>query len=80
MRNGIMQLVLHARGMSDSKLRDLAKSHSRHGYDIEPAWYDLWLDALMETIKRHDELYNDDIKRAWHSAITPGIDIIRSGY
>ena len=80
LRNGIMQLVLHSRGMSDSKLRDLAKSHSRAGYDINPAWYDHWLNALMSTIKRHDPQYTGDIERAWRSAIMPGIDIIRGGY
>lgn len=80
LRNGIMQLVLHSRGMPDSKLRDLAKSHSRSGYDINPAWYDYWLDAFMVTIKRHDPQYNEEIGRAWRSAIMPGINIIRGGY
>jgi hemoglobin-like flavoprotein len=80
LRNGIMQLVLHARGMPDSKLRDLARSHSREGYDIPPEWYDDWLDALMATIKRHDPEYSDEVEQAWRSAIMPGIDIIRGGY
>ncbi|MCH8552521.1 MAG: globin [Natronospirillum sp.] len=80
LRNGIMQLVLHARGMADTKLRDLAKSHSRTGHDIDPAWYDLWLDALIATIRYHDPEYSDEVAHAWRTAIMPGIEIIRSGY
>ncbi len=80
LRNGIMQLVLHARGMPDTKLRDLAKSHSRSGYNIDPAWYDPWLNALLATLRQHDPEFNDDVEQAWRSAIMPGIEIIRGGY
>lgn len=80
LRNGIMQLVLHARGMADTKLRDLARSHSRSGYDIDPAWYDVWFDALLATLRYHDPEFSDEVEQAWRSALMPGIEIIRSGY
>lgn len=34
LRAGIMNLVMYARGMSDSKLRALGASHSRAALDI----------------------------------------------
>ncbi|WHI45175.1 globin [Microbulbifer sp. JMSA004] len=80
LRNGIMQLVLYSRGMPDTKLRALGKSHDRNGYNIRPEWYRLWLDALLATIRQHDEEYSPEIEASWHRAILPGIEIIRKAY
>ena len=80
LRNGIMQLVLHARGLPDSKLQALGKSHSREGFNIRPEWYDLWLDALLVTLGQHDPKFDTSVAGAWRRAIAPGIDCIRSAY
>ncbi|GAA5443002.1 hypothetical protein Misp06_01178 [Microbulbifer sp. NBRC 101763] len=80
LRNGIMQLVLYSRGMSDTKLRALGKSHDRDGYNIRPEWYRLWLDALIATLRQHDNDFSPEVEAAWNRAITPGIDIIRQAY
>ena len=80
LRNGIMQLVLHARGMPDTKLRALGCSHSRSGYNIRPEWYGLWLEALLATLREHDSLFDDNTAGAWRRAIEPGIALIRSAY
>lgn len=80
LRNGIMQLILHARGMPETKLRALGQSHSRSGYNIRPDMYGVWLDALLETVRRHDPEYNDELAVAWRRALLPGIELIRSAY
>ena len=80
LRNGIMQLVLHARGMPDTKLRALGQSHSRTGYNIRPDMYAVWLDALLYTVRKHDPEYSDNIGAAWRRALTPGIEVICSAY
>ncbi|MBB5211252.1 globin [Microbulbifer hydrolyticus] len=80
LRNGIMQLVLHARGMPDTKLQALGCSHSRKGYGIRPEWYGLWLDALLATLRAHDPQFDDAIAQAWRRAIEPGIELIRGAY
>ncbi|QKX16302.1 globin [Microbulbifer sp. YPW1] len=80
LRNGIMQLVLHARGMPDTKLKALGKSHSRDGYGIRPDWYGLWLDALLATLRQYDPEFNEDTALAWRRAIEPGIELIRGAY
>lgn len=80
LRNGIMQLVLHARGMPDSKLRALGQSHSRSGYNIRPDLYGLWLEALLDTLRHHDPAFSDDIDSAWRRALQPGIELIRGAY
>lgn len=80
LRNGIMQLVLHARGMPDTKLRALGESHSRRGYRIQPQWYSLWLQALLDTIREHDPDFDSMVESSWREAIGPGIEVIRNAY
>ncbi|SDK65001.1 globin [Microbulbifer yueqingensis] len=80
LRNGIMQLILVARGMPDSKLRALGQSHSRSGYNVRPELYSVWLDALMDTVARHDAEFSPAIDGAWRRAIQPGIEMIRNAY
>ena len=80
LRNGIMQLVLHARGLPATKLKALGESHSRKGYNIRPEWYGLWLEALLVTLRKHDPEFDDDTALAWRRAIEPGIELIRGAY
>ena len=80
LRNGIMQLVLHARGMPDTKLRALGQSHNRTGYDIKPEWYALWFDALMNTLSKHDPHFSSELEASWRRAIEPGIRVIKDAY
>ena len=80
LRNGVMQLMLSARGMSDRKLRDLGRSHNRHHYNIKPEWYDLWEEALLKTVQVHDPQYTPELREAWRKVLKPGIDVIRGAY
>ncbi|WP_203143238.1 globin [Marinobacter mangrovi] len=80
LRNGIMQLVLYARGMSDAKLKALGESHNRHGYNIRPEWYTQWVDALIATLRDHDPQFDLNVEAAWRRAIAPGVELIRSAY
>ena len=80
LRGGIMWLIMHARGMSDSKIRALGKSHSRGQLDIHPSHYALWLDALMETLYKHDPEFNLQLELAWRRTLEPSIDKIISMY
>ena len=75
-----MQLILHARGMSDRKLKALGASHSRSHYDIKPEWYSMWLDSLMQTVRLHDPESTRELDAAWREVLTPGIDLIRGAY
>lgn len=80
LRNGVLQLILTARGMPDRKLKALGESHNRSNYNIQPEWYSLWLDSLMKTVRRHDPEYTKDLEKAWKDVLTPGIDLIRGAY
>lgn len=80
LRNGIMQLILVARGMSDRKLRALGESHNRDNFNINPAWYTLWLDSLMKAVDKHDPEYNTELDAQWREVLRPGIELIRGAY
>lgn len=80
LRGGIMWLIMHARGMSDSKIRALGRSHSQAQMDIHPALYDLWVDALMETLHKHDPQFDAQLEAIWRQTLKPSIEIIKSMY
>src|SRR5690554_4079027 len=80
LRNGVMQIILVARGMSDRKLRDLGESHSRKRMDIKPEWYALWEESLLKTVRAHDPEWTPELQQAWREVLKPGIDLIRGAY
>ena len=80
LRAGILNLVLFARGMPDTKLQALGKSHSRAHLDIRPELYDLWIAALLKTIGQHDAQLEKEDLQAWRVVLNKGIDVIKSHY
>ncbi len=62
------------------ELQRLAERHSRCGVDIPPAMYDLWLDALCETVQRNDPRYVPELEKLWRRAMQPGIELFQSMY
>ncbi|WP_447594034.1 globin domain-containing protein [Aquipseudomonas campi] len=80
LRQGILNLVMHARGMPDTKLRALGESHSRARMDIRPELYDLWLEALLGTIGKHDQECVPTTLQAWREVLVKGISVIKAGY
>lgn len=80
LRSGILWLVMHARGMPDTKIRALGESHSQKNMNIKPAYYSLWLNALMETLARHDPEFSPELEQTWRRTLQPSIDIISNMY
>ena len=48
--------------------------------DIHPELYDLWIDALLETIGQHDEDLQQADLQAWRAVLNKGIDVIKAAY
>ena len=44
-------------------------SHDREHLDIKPELYEFWLDSLIETAKRIDEQWDDDVEASWRSIL-----------
>lgn len=80
LRQGILNLVMHARGLPDTKLRALGESHSRQHLDIRPELYELWLNALLATINEFDPECDASTQLAWREVLAKGIAVIKAGY
>ncbi len=80
LRSGILCLVMHARGMPDTKIRALGDSHSKANMDIKPEYYSVWVEALMETLYRHDTEFSFELEATWREVIRPSIEIIQNMY
>lgn len=80
LRQGILNLVMYARGMPDTKLRALGESHSRFKLDIRPELYDLWIDALLIAISEHDKEFCSESRHAWLEVLNKGVNVIKAGY
>ncbi len=62
------------------ELEKLGERHSRRGTDIKSHLYDLWLDALCESVKENDPQYVPQLDAQWREAMQPGIEILISKY
>ncbi len=76
--------VLATKDIKDVKtkkiLGDIARTHSRSGYNIAPKYYDLWLNSLCETVARLDPEYSVNLEHIWRNLMRKAIDIIVDGY
>jgi hemoglobin-like flavoprotein len=61
-------------------LRSIARVHGRTGADIPPELYDVWLEALVETVRLFDPDYDDEVDLAWRVALAPGITYMKQMY
>ncbi len=80
LRQGILNVVLHARGMPDTKLKALGCSHSRKGLNIRPELYTLWFNALAATIREHDKQSTTEIIQAWREVVSKSVEVIIAEY
>jgi hypothetical protein len=62
------------------ELDRLAEGHSRARLDVNPRFYETWLDCLIASAKRHDPEFTKDVGQAWRTALGPGIEHLRSKY
>jgi hemoglobin-like flavoprotein len=58
----------------------LAVKHRRHGIDIRPGLYDLWIECLVETARAHDPQFGPEVERAWRETLAFGADYLRQRY
>ena len=62
------------------EIEHLAERHSRAHLNIDPAYYDVWLDVLCDTVRRHDPQFSPEIEAAWRERMRPGIALMTSRY
>ena len=65
---------------SHTHLARLASLHGKHGRDITPHLYELWLEALVAAASEHDPDFSPRLGDAWREMLRPGIDTLLAGY
>jgi hemoglobin-like flavoprotein len=56
----------------------LGLSHGKQGLHIPPHLYDLWLDALVRTVREFHTEWHPDIERSWREMLAPHIAVLKS--
>ena len=59
------------------QMQHLARVHGRKGRNVPANLYDLWLDSLMDAVKKFDPQFDDEIELAWRLVLIPGITFIK---
>jgi len=81
-RMSVRMLVRLGLGEEGTKLaiRKLGASHSRSQHNIRPELYELWLDALCESIAQHDPECTPELEQKWRDTMHAGIEMMISMY
>ena len=61
-------------------LLKIGQIHAPDKMNITPEMYDLWLDTLMETIKKYDPEFMPKIELSWRVTLSPGITYMKFAY
>ena len=82
LKSSLHMMALSASGNPEGKehMEGLAERHSRRDLDIEPEFYDVWLDCLVKTVEEFDPRFDENIGKAWRKVMKPGIDFMKSRY
>ena len=72
--------IFYATQNANDYLDSIAQRHSHADLNIDPKLYDLWLDALIKTVREFDPHFNNDIALAWRIILSPGITYMKHRY
>lgn len=75
LRESILEMLVFAQtGKSREEIQRLAARHRR--LNVRRAHYELWLDALCESLAKHDEEFTSSLDRLWRDAMRKGIELM----
>jgi hemoglobin-like flavoprotein len=80
LQHAIGLLFIYAKRPNPVLLERLAERHSNSDLDIDPAFYENWVDSLVETAEQHDPEFTPEVGEAWRESMKPGVDYMISKY
>jgi len=82
LKNGISFMIMYAKKspVGVAKMEQIAKLHDRQHFNVRPDLYRLWLDALLETVQRHDPEFTPEIKKSWIETMNIGLGLFKNLY
>ncbi len=79
LRHAIGLLMLYYRRRESALLRRIAHRHGPDDLQVQGDLYPVWVDCLIESVKRHDTEFGPEVERAWRTVIAPGVAFVRRG-
>lgn len=82
LRDGISFMIMFSKGSAagQMKVKRLGETHAQDRMDIKPQWYDMWVNALLKAVAKHDAKFTPALDRAWRTVLSKGIDSMRRQY
>ena len=62
------------------EMERIAAMHNKKALDIKPHLYDIWVDCLIDTARKYDPEFNEDIELAWRMVISNGVTYMKFKY
>lgn len=72
--------AFYASGQTDDSLSRIAEKHNHKNLDIQPEFYDIWLECLINTLKQYDDEFSENVELAWRLVMAPGITYMKFKY
>ena len=79
---GVTSCIMFAAGSPTGKIAvdGIRTTHCKSQLNIQPQWYPLWLESLIETVREFDKDCDATLANVWRTVMTPAIGRIVSGY
>ena len=74
LRQSLLEMICFDRGMSGTHEEIERLGHRHRELSITPDMYSMWLDALCETIRKHDPDYTPELEQFWRQAMLKSIN------
>lgn len=74
-------LIFPKHGASEPNLLTrVAERHGRGNLAVHPSLYPQFVDALIDTVREHDDQFGPAVEQAWRATVAPGIAYMQSKY
>jgi len=78
LRESILEMLAFVQtGSGRVEIERLGERHRQ--LNVRPGHYDLWLDALCESLAKHDREFNPGLEQMWRDAMRTGIAAMSAG-
>ena len=76
LRQSLLEMICFDRGIPGTHQEIERLGHRHRELGVTAEMFVMWVDALCETVKRHDPEYTADLEQHWRQAMRTSIDKI----
>ncbi|WP_413559035.1 globin [Bdellovibrio sp. HCB209] len=82
LKHGLQYIIMYSSGskIAMTKVEDLGVTHDRNHRNITPDLYEAWVTSLIETVRKHDPQYSDELAMSWRNVLSYGIQRMQNMY